>query len=263
MSGIGVIGGSGLYGISSLRNTRDVAVNTPFGEPSAPYRVGELSGARVAFLPRHGLSHGIPPHRINYRANLWGFKELEIERILSINASGGINTELSPGRIVLLEQVIDFTQGARQGTFYDDEEVVHVDFTDPYCPELRRLVSDAGAGTNMDLYESGTYICVNGPRLESRAEIGFFGRMGADVIGMTGMPEASLARELEMCFSGISIVTNYAAGISERKLTTTEVVEVMKESNERIVKLLEATVSRVPALRSCACGDALEGSRME
>jgi 5'-methylthioadenosine phosphorylase len=262
MSIIGVIGGSGLYGMPGLRVTEDRAVSTPYGEPSAPYRLGELSGVKAAFLPRHGPDHKIPPHRINYRANIWGFRELGVQRVVSVSASGGINPDLRPGDIVVADQVIDLTQGARQSTFYDSETVVHVDFTDPYCPELRQAIIASAEHAGIAVKRAGTYICVNGPRLESKAEIRFFGSNGADIIGMTGMPEASLARELEICFSAVSVVTNYAAGISGRKLTTVEVVRTMEESTERIRKILGETITRIPPERACPCGKALEDSRM-
>jgi 5'-methylthioadenosine phosphorylase len=258
---IGVIGGSGLYELKGLSVLEDRVLSTPFGEPSAPYRIGEISGIKVAFLPRHGTGHNFPPHRINYRANIWGFKEIGAERIISVNASGGINPSFRPGEIVLLDQVVDFTQGARQSTFYDKDEVVHIDFTEPYCPELREALSDAASSTRVEVKNTGTYICVNGPRLESRAEIEHFGRMGAEVIGMTGMPEASLARELEICFSAIAVVTNYAAGLSGKKLTTDEVVKKMEDANERLKRLLKEALALIPPGRACQCKDALKGAK--
>jgi 5'-methylthioadenosine phosphorylase len=259
---VGVIGGSGLYEMAGFRKAEDRLVKTPYGEPSGPYTIGELSGIEVAFLPRHGPAHRIPPDRINYRANIWGFRELGVERIISVSASGGINREYLPGEIVLLDQVIDMVQGMRPCTFYGKDEVVHVDFTEPYCPELRQSVIEAGKKAGIGLRKTGTYICVNGPRLESRAEIRFFGMIGADVVGMTGMPETSLARELEICFAGLTVVTNYAAGISERKLTTVEVVEKMKESTERIKLLLRETLASIPGERGCPCREALKDARM-
>lgn len=240
----------------------EMVVDTPYGEPSGAYLIGEVAGTAVAFLPRHGSPHRIPPDRVNYRANIRGFKELGVERIISISASGGINPELRPGDIVILDQVIDMVQGARASTFYGGDEVVHIDFTEPYCPELRGslLRADGGAGTGARA--GGTYICVNGPRLESRAEIRFYAMIGADVIGMTGMPEASLARELEICYAGITVVTNYAAGMAGKKLTTSEVVEKMKESNEKIRRLLIEGLPLIPSRRRCPCGEALRDSRM-
>lgn len=260
MNIIGVIGGSGLYEMPGLRVIESRHVATPFGDPSAPYTIGEAEGVKVAFLPRHGVSHDIPPHKINYRANLRGFKELGVKRIISVNATGGINPGLVPGDLVLVDQVLDFTMGSREGTYFDHGDVAHVDFTEPYCPELREVVLSAAKATGTAVNNLGTYACVNGPRLESRAEIKFLANAGADLVGMTAMPEAALARELEICFASISVVTNRAAGLSGQKLTTTEVIETMSKANDRIKTLLRNSFARVPQTRNCPCKDALKGS---
>ncbi|RJQ41729.1 MAG: S-methyl-5'-thioadenosine phosphorylase [Nitrospiraceae bacterium] len=258
---IGVIGGSGVYEIEGVVIKEEKRISTPFGEPSDSYRIGEISGIEVAFLPRHGSPHHIAPHKINYRANIWGFRELGAERIISVNAVGGINSKLKPGDVVILNQIIDMTEG-RASTFYDEEEIVHVDFTEPYCPELRTALLTAGKNAGIVLKEKAVYICVNGPRLETAAEIKAFSMLGADVVGMTGMPEASLARELAICFSGIGVVTNFAAGISGNRLTTTEVVRTMAESAEAVKALLEKTFVRIPHTRNCMCKDALGNAKM-
>ena len=198
MPKIGLIGGSGLQDIPGLRLIEERVVETPFGPPSAPYRIGELSGVKIAFLPRHGSPHRIAPHKVNYRANIYGFKLLGVQRIISVSAAGGINPALKPGEIVIHEQVIDTTQGARPSTFYEQDEVVHIDFTEPYCPDLREALLASAQSAGMGKLKSAVYICSNGPRLESRAEIKYFSLIGADVVGMTGMPEAALARELEL-----------------------------------------------------------------
>lgn len=257
----GVIGGSGIYQIPGLEIKESVKIGTPFGEPSDLYRLGAVSGREVAFLPRHGSLHDIPPHRINYRANIWGFRELGVSRILSITAAGGISKEMSPGSIAFLDQVIDFTSG-RQATFYDGHEVIHVDFTEPFCPELRHFLADAAAGSNVSVARGGTYLCVNGPRLETAAEIRLFRSVGADVVGMTLMPEASLARELEICFAGISVVTNLAAGITGERLTTTEVVEMMKDSTGKIQAILTFFFGLEFPEPECRCRQALSNARM-
>jgi 5'-methylthioadenosine phosphorylase len=262
MPKLGVIGGSGLYGIPGLSIVEERTVLTPFGEPSAPYVMGKFGEVEAAFLPRHGQTHRIPPHRINYRANLWGFRELGVERVISVNATGGIRRGLLPGELVVPDQVIDLTQGAREGTFYDGGEVVHVDFTEPYCPETREALFQAGNRHGIGLGEGGTYLCVNGPRLESRAEIEHFATIGADVVGMTGMPEAALARELELCFAALAVVTNHAAGLSGRKLTTHEVMESMSKAKERIETVLKEALLVLPPERHCPCKDALKGARM-
>lgn len=258
---IGVIGGSGVYDIERVVIKEDKKISTPFGAPSDSYRIGEISGVEVAFLPRHGSPHHIAPHKINYRANIWGFRELGAERIISINAVGGISRKMIPGAIVILNQIIDMTEG-RASTFYDEEEIVHVDFTEPYCPELRIAILTAGKNAGFALKENAVYICVNGPRFETAAEIKAFSLLGADVVGMTGMPEASLARELSICFAGIGVVTNYAAGISGNRLTTTEVVRTMAESAEVVKILLERTFINIPHTRNCGCKDALADAKM-
>ncbi len=237
-------------------------MSTPFGEPSAAYKIGKLDGSEIAFLSRHGIPHTIPPHKVNYRANLWGLKALGVERVISVSAVGGISSGMVPGSIAILDQIIDMTFGARAATFYDKDKVIHVDFTDPYCNTMRALAVKASGEIGLSARETGTYICVNGPRLETAREIQFFSMIGADVVGMTAMPEASLARELEMCLLGISVVTNYAAGISPTKLTTTEVVETMKGSIEKIKSLLKAVIPQIPPVRACACKDALKDAEL-
>jgi 5'-methylthioadenosine phosphorylase len=258
---IGIIGGSGVYEVDGVIIKENKKISTPYGNPSDSYRIGEISGVEVAFLPRHGSPHHIAPHKINYRANIWGFRELGAERIISVNAVGGISRKMIPGAVVILNQIIDMTEG-RASTFYDEEEIVHVDFTEPYCPELRAALLTAGKNAGVALKDGAAYICVNGPRLETAAEIKAFSLFGADVVGMTGMPEASLARELAICFSGIGVVTNYAAGISGNRLTTTEVVRTMAESAEAVKILLEKTFAAIPHSRNCMCKDALANAKM-
>lgn len=258
---IGIIGGSGLYELEGVVVREEKKITTPYGEPSGLYRICDMAGREVAFLPRHGSPHHIAPHKVNYRANIRGFKELGAERIISINAVGGINKKMKPGEIVLPDQIIDMTEG-RERTFYDKEEIVHIDFTEPYCPELRAAIISAGKKAGIKLKQRASYICTNGPRLETAAEIRAFSLLGADVVGMTGMPEAALARELGICFAVIAVITNLAAGISGKKLTTTEVVEKMAESTERIKVLLTKVFGIIPEQRNCGCRDALKDARM-
>lgn len=199
---------------------------------------------------------------INYLANIWGFKKLGVERILSISAAGGIKKGLKPGDIVVLDQVLDMTRN-RKSTFYDGRNgVVHIDFTDPYCPELRETLQKAGKRVKVSIKNGGTYVAVEGPRLETASEIRSFSILGGDVVGMTGMPEASLARELEICYSGLSVVANYAAGISKRKLTVAEVMEAMKATTEHIKRLLSETFLLIPDERRCACSEALKEAKI-
>ena len=257
MSKIGVIGGSGLYEIEGFVLKKRQTVTTPYGKPSDHYLLGKIGKTDVVFLPRHGSHHNIPPHMINYRANIWGFQKLGVDRILSISAVGGIKKDLKPGDIVILDQILDMTRD-RKSTFHDGKHgVVHIDFTEPYCPELRETLRRAGTRVRVPVKNGGTDVAVEGPRLETASEIRSFRILGGDVVGMTGMPEASLARELEICYSGLSVVANYAAGIRKRKLTVAEVMEVMKETTEDIKSLLSETFRLIPDKRRCVCGEAL------
>jgi 5'-methylthioadenosine phosphorylase len=261
MPDVGVIAGSGVYDIPEFEITDRIALSTPYGDPSDKYQIGRFAGKEIAFLPRHGSLHTIPPHGINYRANIWGFREIGVGRIISIGATGGISPAMTPGSIVVLDQIIDRTSG-RAATFYDGNEVVHIDFTDPFCPDLRRALIAASAAAGLTVITKGTYIAVNGPRLETAAEIHAYASLGADVVGMTGMPEAALARELELCYAGLAVVTNAAAGISSGRLTATEVVETMRATTGKIRKLVKAFFALDPGIRDCACGSALKHARM-
>ena len=261
MALLGVVGGSGVYDIPGIEISDSVKLSTPYGEPSDLYRIGKVAGTEIAFLPRHGSMHHIQPHKINYRANIWGFRELGIRRLLSIGASGGISPDMQPGGVAVPDQIIDMTSG-RNSTFYDDDEVVHIDFTEPFCPDLRSHVLAASGEAGINAISRSTYICVNGPRLETAAEIRSFSILGADLVGMTGMPEAVLAREVEICFAAVSVITNSAAGITGKKLPATEVIEAMKESNLKIKALLAAFFSRDFSSCSCFCGEALKNAKM-
>lgn len=262
MARVGVIGGSGLYDMPGLEVTGQREVETPFGMPSAPYMMGRIEGHEIVFLSRHGIQHSHPPHKVNYRANVHAMKLLGVERIIAVCACGGINPAMPPGAIVALDQVLDFTGGAREATIFDGGEVVHVDFTEPYCAELRAALRSSAIKAGLSLHERGTYVCVNGPRLESAAEIRHFGSIGADVVGMTGMPEAALAREHEICYASLAVVTNKAAGISEGKLTTEEVVDQMRRSTDQVKAIIRGALDLMPSERGCACKSALSGSSM-
>lgn len=253
---LGIIGGSGLYEIEGVKYEKTRMIRTPFGDPSDSYKIGVLSEREIVFLPRHGLQHAFPPHKINYRANIWGFKELGVERIVSISAVGGISPQSEPGAIVVPDQIIDMTSN-RDVTFYEGDKVAHIDFTEPYCPEMRGSFIEAGKSKGIDIRESGTYVCVNGPRLETRAEIQFFSRIGADIVGMTAMPEAALAREVGICFGGIAVITNYAAGVKEKRLIAREVVEVMKAASMTLRAFLKEILHSIPRERKCSCKNSL------
>lgn len=258
---LGVISGSGMYDIPGLEITDSAMIRTPYGEPSDIYRIGTLSGKEVVFLPRHGSPHHIQPHKINYRANIWGFRELGVTKIISIGASGGISGKAALGIATVPDQIIDMTSG-RLSTFYDEEEVVHIDFTEPFCPDLRNYIFSAAERSGVAIMKSGVYVCVNGPRLETSQEIRTFSLWGADMVGMTAMPEASLARELEICFACISFITNFAAGIAQKKLTATEVVETIRASTEKLHSLLKELFISNFSEPLCSCRQTLKEAKI-
>ncbi|QAR34257.1 S-methyl-5'-thioinosine phosphorylase [Geovibrio thiophilus] len=257
---LGIIGGSGLYDIDGFEFMGEESVVTEWGAPSDAYRHFSCKGVDFYFLNRHGRSHGIPPHSVNYRANIAGFEKLGVERIISFTAVGGIRG-VKPGDIVISSNAIDHTSG-RAHTFYDGGLIHHIDFTEPFCPELRALLLESAERAGVEVKDSGVYICTNGPRLETSAEIRYFASIGADTVGMTLFPEAPLAREKEICYANVSVITNHAAGTGDTKLTTVEVVETMKAATERIKAIVSALPDSYTVNRKCLCKDALEGTKI-
>ena len=259
-AGIGLFGGSGFY--SFLENADELAVHTPYGPPSDRVAVGEVEGRQVAFLPRHGRGHSIPPHRINYRANLWAFRELGVRRVIAPCAVGSLQRDLAPGTFVVCDQLVDRTSG-RPDTFYDGPVVTHIGFADPYCSELRSLAADRGAALRIPLRPAGTGVVIQGPRFSTRAESAFYSAQGWDVIGMTQYPEAVLAREMEMCFVNVSLVTDYDVGLEGMPpVSTREVVKILQQNNESLRTLLADLIPRIPEEGSCACGSALADAQL-
>jgi 5'-methylthioadenosine phosphorylase len=257
---LGLFGGSGFY--SFLDGATDVAVHTPYGPPSDRVAVGEVAGRRIAFLPRHGRNHTIPPHRINYRANLWAMRELGVTRILAPCAVGSLRRDIAPGTFVVCDQIVDRTSG-RADTFYDGPVVTHVGFADPYCPELRSLAAACGTDLGIAIREAGTGVVIQGPRFSTRAESAFYAAQGWDVIGMTQYPEVVLARELELCCVNISLVTDYDVGIEDLPaVTTQEVVRILQRNNDALRSFLGALIPRIPLQRSCPCGSALADAQL-
>lgn len=253
---IGIIGGSGLSESEVKKNS--ISVETPFGVPSSSYEVEYIDNKEILFLRRHGKNHSIPPHKVNYRANIWGFNELSVNRIFGVFAVGSLHENIPPGIIVIPDQIIDFTQGMRENTFYDGPKVVHIDFTNPFCEEMRNYLIETANDMGIEIIKNGTYICINGPRLETAAEIKFYRSIGAEIIGMTLMPEASLAKELALCYAAVCVVVNYAAGISQNPLTVKEVVENMNKSLETIRLLIKKTTKALPHERNCYCKNVLK-----
>jgi len=260
---IGIIGGSGFY--TFFGDAERVEVDTPFGPPSAPLTVGEVAGRRVAFLPRHGERHQFPPHRVNYRANLWALRTLGVRQVLAPCAVGGLQRELGPGTFVVPDQVVDRTWG-RPHTVYDGEgPVVHASFADPYCPHGRAALL-ASAPPDTPLVDGGALLVINGPRFSSRAESRWHAAAGWSVVGMTGMPEASIARELAVCFSTVCCVTDADAGLEgEAGVTHGDVLAVFADNIDRLKALLLRTIAALPGTEEsagCACRHALDGQRL-
>ncbi|MFH1774104.1 MAG: S-methyl-5'-thioadenosine phosphorylase [Methanobacteriota archaeon] len=257
--GIAVIGGTGIYDPKIFKELGRRIIKTPYGS-SPEIAVGELLGNEILFLPRHGKNHALPPHKVNYRANIFALKMLKAERIISTNSVGAINKRLAPGNIVIPHDFIDFAKG-RDSTFYD-KEVVHIDVSEPYCPELRKALATASGKIAGKVFSSAVYACTQGPRFETPAEIRVLHKLGCDIVGMTGVPEVTLAREAEICYAAICTVTNFAAGIAKKKLTATEVKDVVKKNQENLKKILVEVINNIPEERECGCKDALKGARM-
>lgn len=262
---IGVFGGSGFY--SFLENVDEHEVRTPYGKPSAPLTIGEVGGKRVAFLPRHGRDHELPPHRIPYRANVWAMRELGVRRIIGPNASGALSADLQLGEFVVCDQFIDRTSG-RVDTFYDGPETTHVSAADPYCPDLRRLLVETARKLGIPVRDGGTVVVIQGPRFSTRAESKWFQQMGgtgqqALLINMTAYPEGFLARELELCYANISMVTDHDVGVEGTEPVSHEmVVKVFNENNERLRELLFTVIPRIPEQpEEHVCATALRGAR--
>ena len=258
---IGVFGGSGFY--SFLEDVVQVAVETPYGKPSAPFTIGDLGGKSVAFLPRHGLNHELPPQAIPYRANVWAMKELGVRRIIGPNASGALRADLELGEFVVCDQFVDRTSG-RGDTFYDGPETTHVSAADPFCPNLRTLLFEMAGELGIKARDGGTVVVIQGPRFSTRAESKWFQEMGWDTINMTAYPESYLARELELCYANISMVTDHDVGVEGAEPVSHEqVVTVFNENNERLRELLFAVIPKIPPQpEEHLCATALRGARI-
>lgn len=254
---IGVFGGSGFY--EFLDDAREVVVETPYGEPSAPYMVGTVDGVDVAFLPRHGRHHQFPPHKVNYRANVWGMKHLGVDRIIAPCAVGSLVQEYAPGHLVVTDQLVDRTWG-RDSTFFDGPETAHISFADPYCSELRPLALQAARDAGATVHDGGTTVIVQGPRFSTRAESRWFAQNGWHLVNMTQFPEAPLARELEMCFVNIAVVTDYDVGV-EGEIPPVTHAEVLRLFEETLGTLKETVRMLIPLAeespRACSCQTAL------
>ncbi|MDH5181364.1 MAG: S-methyl-5'-thioinosine phosphorylase [Gammaproteobacteria bacterium] len=243
MAGIAIIGGTGLTSLTDLEITGREIMQSPYGEPSGPLTRGKLMGKEVLFLPRHGYGHTIPPHKVNYRANIAVLKEAGAEKIIAVNAVGGIAADMQPGKLVIPDQIIDYTY-SRLHTYFEDglDDVVHIDFTHPYCESLREQIITVANNKGIEVLTRATYAATQGPRLETTAEIDRLDRDGCHLVGMTGMPEAALARELELCYASISVVANMAAGRGAGEITMEEIEANLVSGMKQVRNLLEQVI---------------------
>lgn len=263
---IGVIGGSGLYEISGLTNVNEYKIYTPYGSPSDNIIVGELYGRRIAFLPRHGRGHKYPPHRVNYRANIWALKSIGVKWVISFSAVGSLRMDIKPGDFVIPDQFIDMTKGLRKSTFFEEGVVAHVAMADPFCEHLRRIILDAAREIpEIRIHDRGTYVCIEGPRFSTRAESRVWKDVfKADIIGMTLVPEINLACEAQLCYATVAMVTDYDVW-AEKPVTAQEVLETMKENTVKAKKLLPKIIEKIPDKpleELCSCCRSLETALM-
>ncbi len=257
---IGILGGSGLYHMPGLTNAHEEQISTPFGDPSDWLTFGELHGRRVAFLARHGRGHGIVPSDINYRANIYAMKQAGVNAILSISAVGSLKEEHKPGIFLVPDQYIDRTY-ARRSTFFGPDVVAHVSMADPVCAEVGTAIMAACGVQNVPATRGGTYVCMEGPQFSTRAESNLYRSWGADVIGMTNLQEAKLAREAEICYATLAMVTDYDCWHPDHDSVTTEqVVAVLNQNNATALKVMDVVVAALPAKRNCHCQSALKGA---
>jgi 5'-methylthioadenosine phosphorylase len=255
---IGIIGGTGFYDPKLLRNVEEVKVRTPYGSPSDSIAIGELKGRRVAFLPRHSRKHTIRPTDVNSRANIFALKKLGVRRILAPSTVGSLREECRPGDVVFVDQFIDRTT-RREQSFYTRGRVCHISVAEPVCPELRRTLMEAADKVKVSAHSFGTYVCIEGPRFSTRAESRLFRTWGADVVGMTLVPECVLAREAEMCYSSIATVTDYDAW-KDQPVTADEVLKTMRANVEKVRRIIAEAIPNIPKVRRCGCKDALRSA---
>lgn len=256
--GIGVIGGSGLYDPSMIENVSKISINTPYGNPSDSFYLGSISNRRIAFLSRHGAGHKIPPHELNFKANTNGFEQLGVKRIISCCAVGSLKEDYKPGDIVIPDQFIDWKK--IMTTFYNTGDVTHVSLADPFCPEIRKALMTTCRDLGIRYHDAGTYVCIEGPRFSTRAESKMF-RNFADIIGMTGVPEAILAREREICLSILATVTDYDS-FSEVPVSMEEIIRISKENEEKVKQIIKEVIKAIPVERKCICKEALKNAKV-
>ena len=257
---IGIFGGSGFYEL--LDDAKEYKIWTPYGEPSDTVAIGTIAGRNVAFMPRHGKHHTIAPHKVNYRANLWALSQLGVTRIIGPSACGSLSPDVAPGDFVVVDQFVDRTTG-RADTFFEGGQIYHVSSADPYCPELRQLAIESCHRLGITVHETGTVVVIQGPRFSSRAESQWFAAQGWTVINMTQYPEGYLARELEMCYVNVALITDYDAGAgADEAVTNVDVMKVFTQNIDKLKSLIYDLVPTIPAERHCLCKDALTAAGM-
>lgn len=256
---IGVIGGSGLYEMAGLTDLQEVTLDTPFGAPSDSFVTGMLGAVKLVFLPRHGRGHRLLPSEVPYRANIHGMKQLGVQRIISVSAVGSMREEIAPGHIVIPDQFFDRTQGKRDSTFFGNGVVAHVQFADPVCRDLSAVLADAAREVGATVHQGGTYICIEGPNFSTRAESNIYRSWGVDVIGMTNIPEARLAREAEICYATVALATDYDCWHEAHDDVSIEaILAIIRQNVATARSIIKAAVARLPQPPGCACGKALE-----
>lgn len=253
---IGIFGGTGIYDSGLLHDAKEITIDTPFGKTSDSITLGTFKGRKVAFMPRHGKKHTIPPHMINFRANIWAFKSLGVKRIISPSAVGSLKEEIQPGDFALPDQFIDFTK-SRTYSFSELGKVIHISVAEPFCPELQKLVLETAKEQSVHMHSDCTYVCIEGPRFSTKAESQFYRNNGGHIIGMTLVPECQLAREAQMCYASISTVTDYDVW-AEKPVTAKEVLETLSKNVENTKKILSFLIDKIPVDRGCRCEKALE-----
>jgi 5'-methylthioadenosine phosphorylase len=259
---IGIFGGTGIYDLMNVQDNKEITIDTPYGKTSDSITIGDFHGTKIAFMPRHGKKHTIPPHMINYRANVWAFKELGVKRIIAPSAVGSLKENFQPGDFALPTQFLDFTK-SRETSFSENGKVIHISVADPFCPELQEAVimavqdkNQIDGGRDVTLHQDCTYVCIEGPRFSTKAESKFFKSTGADIIGMTLVPECQLAREAQICYVSISTVTDYDVW-AEKPVTAKEVMVTLSKNVQNTKKILTTLIDNIPKTKSCNCEKAL------
>jgi 5'-methylthioadenosine phosphorylase len=257
---IGVIGGSGLYKIEGLTDIEEANIDTPFGKPSDTIAIGRLEGVGIAFLPRHGRRHRISPTEVPTRANIYALKSLGVEWLISVNAVGSFKPQIKPGDLVIPDQIIDRTQ-SRVSSFFGNGIVVHIPFAEPFCPVLSQILFEAAKGIGVSVHPKGTYVAMEGPAFSTKAESRLYRSWGADIIGMTALPEAKLAREAEICYAIIAGVTDYDSWQEKSEPITIDVIlNILRQNIDTIKKIIKLAVARIPQKRNCECATALKAA---